>query len=415
MRLISQYKITSVQLSDLMASKFFHTILLSLCAGFLLLPVQGKAQLPDLHDPRFDENAGGFSAASPHPRKRGFNPLYRMRGVVVEEHHDGTPWKSPQDAMECRWDTYDPPCAWVKWDMDIPAELGREYEARVPGLIPLYGQGKDIWWAPMVRCMIFDPRNGTRTVDLTGVSCRTVLKHPWERMEWLVGGHLEGREGMTRGKYEGNLPLMVTRGDATWETILTVSYEIFTEYYSCPEIRSSATQVGITGLPAKTAGTAEIVTAAQVWSGGAYPVGGLELSGDDLTDKCSTDGSMCGATWNRALLQLIGRKGGQSVKITFPEIDIHTDPAPDAPEAVGAWKHIIGNWNKDGVLVETVQARGVLVFDTDLYWWPVNPNDPSQGEQTALFIGGGTTLGEWDAGRYDQSFEVVVECGPPMP
>ena len=405
MRLISQYEITSVQLSDLMASKFFHMILPSLCAGFLFLPVQGQAQLPDQAEPRLDENSGGFSASSPHPRRSTFYPLILDRGISVEDQPNDLwqlEWYAPEIALDCHPDTWNNPCARVLWDMERPAEPGDRYIARVPGLVRLHGLKRDVWWVPFVQCMSYDPERGQMELDAPGLSCQSVPDSYIQRMEWYVGGRIEGLDMEVPGIYEGSLPLLITSGDRQWELLIPVRYDLRREIPSCVTVSFNTTSISFNGLPEKIGGTAKMhverLGPLQV------PVSRLELLGgyaDPDKGNCGVDGTNCGASGSLARFSLDGYTPGTSVQIDISATQI-AGPPPDRPRFTSYIGHYTAT--TDWQLIKS-DRRGYRIDQDDIYW---NPDG-----EAYLVLGGEVTIpATWAAGTYTGNMTVEITCGP---
>lgn len=368
----------------------FQHILHGLCAVLLLLPAPAAVQLPQHRDPRLDENAGGTSPYSPHQRERIFNPLILDREVRIEDHPNDL-WQhgpyAPEMTVDCHPDNFNAPCARILWDMERPAEPGERYIARVPGLVRLYGPKKDVWWAPFIHCLAYDPERGAQELSPPGVICQSVPDSYIQRLSWTVGGQIEGLDA-TPGFYEGSIPLMISSGDREWEMMIPVTYELFSKVWDpCPTVAFNSASISFFGLPEKTGGDVTIHA--------DRANGRLELGeGYDTPEIQST------AQGRLASFNLTGYTSGTNVDIQISGVKV----GPEVDDVT--FTSQIGHYNSSGVW-EVIQSsnRGYAIDEDDIYW--------DRRGQALMILGGGLTVpSDWAAGTYTGDMNVNISCVP---
>lgn len=376
-----KYKRFSVRLNP--SKMTLRSIFSGFCTALVLLPSLAAAQRPD---PRFDENEGGSSASSPHHRERIFHPLILDRGIRIEDHPNDL-WQhgpyAPEMTVDCHPDNFNAPCARILWDMERPAEPGERYIARVPGLVRLYGPKKDVWWAPFIHCLAYDPERGAQELSPPGVICQSVPDSYIQQMSWTVGGQIEGLDA-TPGLYEGSIPLLIRNGDMEWEMMIPVTYELFPKIWDpCPTVAFNSASISFFGLPEKTGGTVTIHA--------DRANGRLELKeGYDTPEIHRT------AQGRLASFNLTGYTSGTNVDIQISKTKVNGQEFTSQ----------IGHYNSSGVW-EVIRSsnRGYAIDEDDIYW--------DRDGQALMILGGGLTVPSgWAAGTYTGDINVNISCVP---
>ena len=163
-------------------------------------------------------------------------PLFLGSGVHVDDHPNELPEYeiyAPRTSEVCAPEDMGNSCGRVWWNSRQQPALGTRYVAQVPAMIRLRGPGRDAWWVPFVHCMVKDEDRKHQSTSPPGVQCVTVLKRPEERMEWAIGGVIEGTDLAVSGTYTGIIPLIVTGPGTRWELNIPVTYTIHKEHDDC--------------------------------------------------------------------------------------------------------------------------------------------------------------------------------------
>ena len=163
-------------------------------------------------------------------------PLYLGSGVKVEDHPNNfNEYRhlAPETTEICQGVEMAASCGRVWWNSRLQPKLNTRYMTQVPALVRLIGPKKDVWWAPFAHCMIDGTDRKLRSASPPGVQCITVLKSPGERMEWAIGGIVEGIDLTLPGTYNGTIPFTVTGPGTQWEIDVPVTYTVHERESSC--------------------------------------------------------------------------------------------------------------------------------------------------------------------------------------
>ncbi len=355
-----------------------------LTAGFLLLslPLYAQQPLPVIEG----------ELRSSEPQEISTNPFIVSRGVWVEHHPNGYlshEHASPKTALSC-----DPPlppatCARVMWNTIILPEVDEVYEARVPAIVRLSGAGQDVLWAPFVHCMVHDLDRGWLSLDHPDIVCHGWVDSEQQRMEWFIGGQIEGLDEERHGIYEGMIPLTLTLGDRSEVIDVPVRYELFPYVPSCPTFGGSPS-VDIYA-PASVGGRVDIFVQGALSSTSRFGV-----DNSDLRTACDT-GARCTASAGSFIIQ--GRRPGQNVNVTIPSVDIGRGSQSES------WIHRLGNYNADGDWELVTTSRGFTFDQDDIYW-------DDDGDALMLLGGYITFPDTWGEGTYTGSMTITMSCMP---
>ena len=164
-------------------------------------------------------------------------PLYLGSGVRVEYHPNNFPeYKryAPKASEVCAPGDMGNSCGRVWWNSHQQPVVGKKYVTQVPAVVRLRGRGKDVWWSPFVHCMVKDAEQKLQSTSPPGVQCVTVHKQAEERMEWAIGGIVEGIDHAIPDTYTGIIPLTVTGPlVARWKLDIPVAYTVHRRQQEC--------------------------------------------------------------------------------------------------------------------------------------------------------------------------------------
>ena len=136
------------------------------------------------------------------------------RGIHIDHHPNGYELyaaKAPGVAANCPPDSAHP-CGHVLWSVHYPPASGVTYYAAVPPQVRLMGEDGDILWRPSVHCITHDTERRVRYKVGEGDSCINIVDTETQRIEYLVGGQIDGAPPITPGVYKGWIPVTITMG-----------------------------------------------------------------------------------------------------------------------------------------------------------------------------------------------------------
>jgi len=330
----------------------------------------------------------------PTPPMQQFEPtrdrLLLERGIRVAHHPNHLEeheMASPRAAANCMPDQF-LPCARVMWNPGHLPDYGDIFLAQVTPVVSLHGPGGKVLWRPVLHCMTFSLRRGRQWASPPGGSCDIHQGATPQRMEWIIGGSIEGLDEEVPGIYEGAMQLTVIRGQEVWDMDIPIRYELFQKLTSCTVSGSSTS---FSGLTEKVAGTVETALVTQVGTGGISWFT-AEISSEEHTGATGSWGSFT-LTIDPPALQ-----NSSTIRIGPAFFD-----APKPPVGT-SWKHVVGYYDANGI--QHIDTKRSLDFTgADLYW--------DSGGRAVIFMGAELTVTDKiEAGAsYTGSATITVSCG----